>query len=48
MVINPHELVKNCLMYFAVSGIFMPLTLRKLKGHIALGLSVRPSIQTLR
>ena len=26
-------------------NVFMPPTLKKLKGHIALGLSVRPSIR---
>ena len=31
-----------------VKKIIIAPTLEKLKGHIALGLSVRPSIQTLR
>ena len=38
-----YALVKSCL-HVALPGYFiMPQTLKKLRGHIALGLSVRPS-----
>ena len=37
-----HPLLFVCWVIFQSADFFMPPTLKKLKGHIALGLSVRP------
>ena len=41
---NPGEESEGKYKPFLAFHIFMPPTLKKLKGHIALGLSVRPSV----